>query len=117
MKTAKIYPDKAAKRAARKRINELQTRLPARYAAQQTEIEPPQEHLTRTKRQSLQKVTLYNLCIMTRKTIFIAAAVIVAVVLGALCLQSADECAVPVAAAGGLVAGWVAHFLYAKYVK
>lgn len=54
---------------------------------------------------------------MTRKTIFIAAAVIAAVVLGALCLQPADECAVPVAAAGGLVAGWVGHILYAKYVK
>lgn len=54
---------------------------------------------------------------MTRKTIFIAAAVIVAVVLGALCLQPADKCAVSAAAAGSLVVGWIAHILYAKYVK
>lgn len=54
---------------------------------------------------------------MNKKTIIIAAAVIVAVVLGALCLQPADECAVPAAAAGGLVVGWIAHILYAKYFK
>lgn len=57
---------------------------------------------------------------MNRKTIFIAAAVIVAVVLGVLYFKLTPVWAsltTVVAAAGGLVAGWVAHTLYAKYVK
>lgn len=57
---------------------------------------------------------------MTRKTIFIAAAIIAAVALGVLYFKLAPVWAsltTVVAAAGGLVAGWVAHILYAKYVK
>ena len=57
---------------------------------------------------------------MTKKTIFIAAAVIVAVALGVLYFRFTPVWAsltTVAAAAGGLVAGWIAHILYAKYVK
>ena len=57
---------------------------------------------------------------MTKKTIIIAAAVIVAVVLGVLYFKFTPVWAsltTVVAAAGGLVVGWIAHILYAKYVK
>ena len=57
---------------------------------------------------------------MNRKTIIIAVAVIVAVVLGVLYFKFTPVWAsltTVAAAAGGLVVGWIAHILYAKYVK
>ena len=57
---------------------------------------------------------------MNKKTIIIVAAVIVAVVLGVLYFKFTPVWAsltTVVAAAGGLVAGWIAHILYAKYIK
>ena len=57
---------------------------------------------------------------MDRKTILIAAAVIVAVALGVLYFKFTPVWAsltTVAAAAGGLVVGWIAHILYAKYVK
>lgn len=57
---------------------------------------------------------------MNKKTIIIAAAVIVAVVLGVLYFKFTPVWAsltTVAAAAGGLVVGWIAHILYAKYVK
>lgn len=58
--------------------------------------------------------------IMNKKTIIIAVAVIVAVALGVLYFRFTPVWAsltTVVAAAGGLVVGWIAHILYAKYVK
>ena len=57
---------------------------------------------------------------MNKKTIIIVAAVIVAVALGVLYFKFTPVWAsltTVVAAAGGLVAGWIAHILYAKYIK
>lgn len=57
---------------------------------------------------------------MTKKTIIITAAIIVAVALGVLYFKFTPVWAsltTVVAAAGGLVVGWIAHILYAKYVK
>ncbi len=56
---------------------------------------------------------------MQRKPIIIAAAVIVAVALGVLYFKFTPVWALTTvaAAAGGLVVGWIAHILYAKYVK
>ncbi|HIZ15628.1 MAG TPA: hypothetical protein H9816_06940 [Candidatus Tidjanibacter faecipullorum] len=57
---------------------------------------------------------------MNRKTIIIAVAVIVAVALGVLYVKFTPVWAsltTVAAAAGGLVVGWIAHILYAKYVK
>lgn len=57
---------------------------------------------------------------MNRKTILIAAAVIVVVALGVLYFKFTPVWAsltTVSAAAGGLVVGWIAHILYAKYVK
>lgn len=57
---------------------------------------------------------------MNKKTIFIAAAVLVAVALGVLYFRFTPVWAsltTVAAAAGGLVVGWIAHVLYAKYVK
>lgn len=58
--------------------------------------------------------------IMNKKTIIIAVAVLVAVALGVLYFKFTPVWAsltTVVAAAGGLVVGWIAHILYAKYVK
>lgn len=58
--------------------------------------------------------------IMNKKTIIIAVAVLVAVALGVLYFRFTPVWAsltTVVAAAGGLVVGWIAHILYAKYVK
>ena len=57
---------------------------------------------------------------MNKKTIIITVAVIVAVVLGVLYFKFTPVWAsltTVAAAAGGLVVGWIAHILYAKYVK
>ena len=57
---------------------------------------------------------------MNKKTIIITVAVIVAVVLGVLYFRFTPVWAsltTVAAAAGGLVVGWIAHILYAKYVK
>lgn len=57
---------------------------------------------------------------MNKKAIIITAAVIVAVVLGVLYFKFTPGWAsltTVVAAAGGLVVGWIAHILYAKYIK
>lgn len=57
---------------------------------------------------------------MNRKNIIIAAVVIVAVILGVFYFKFTPVWAsltTVVAAAGGLVVGWIAYILYAKYVK
>ena len=57
---------------------------------------------------------------MTKKTIIILAVVVAVVILGVLYSKFTPVWAslTSVAcAAGGLVVGWIAHILYAKYVK
>ena len=57
---------------------------------------------------------------MNKKAIITTAAVIVAVGVGVLYVKFTPVWAsltTVVAAAGGLVVGWIAHILYAKYVK
>lgn len=57
---------------------------------------------------------------MNKKAIIITVAVIVAVVLGVLYFKFTPVWAsltTVAAAAGGLVVGWIAHILYAKYIK
>lgn len=57
---------------------------------------------------------------MTKKTIIILAVVVVLVILGVLYFKFTPVWASLTSVAcvaGGLVVGWIAHILYAKYVK